>query len=123
MAAAFRHAFSVAKTDRSLPRRSTGRSRCEGGPLTFPSGFRIWGMKQQVFAAVVTAVTMLGGTAPSAQQPAAPPTPATAPVAAAQPLPMYQVPTDANTTREQLQEILRQYPPSVGEVLRRDPPF
>lgn len=78
-------------------------------------------MKQQVFAAVVTAVTMLGGTTPSAHQPAAPPTPATATVAAPQPLPMYQVPTDANTTREQLQEILRQYPPSVGEVLRRDP--
>ena len=35
-------------------------------------------------------------------------------------VPLYQVPVDAHTTREQLQEILRQYPPAVGEVLRRD---
>ena len=33
---------------------------------------------------------------------------------------VYQAPIDAQTTREQLQEILRQYPPAVGEVLRRD---
>ncbi|MDO8677279.1 MAG: hypothetical protein Q7R30_01770 [Acidobacteriota bacterium] len=83
-------------------------------------------MKQQVFAAVFAAVTMLGQAKPSAQatpsgqQPAPPPTPAAVPAASPQALPMYQVPTDAATTREQLQEILRQYPPSVGEVLRRD---
>jgi hypothetical protein len=33
---------------------------------------------------------------------------------------VFQVPTDAGETREQLQELLRQYPPAVGEVLRRD---
>ena len=74
-------------------------------------------MKQQVFAAVFAAVTMLGQARPSAQ-PATPPAPA-AP-AQAQPAipPVYQVQTDANTTREQVQDILRQYPPTVGEVLR-----
>ena len=83
-------------------------------------------MKQQVFAAVFAAVTMLGQVKPSAQQPAtapAAPAPAQAPAqapASAIP-PVYQVQIDANTTRDQLQDILRQYPPTVGEVLRRDP--
>ena len=79
-------------------------------------------MKQQVFAAVFAAVTMLGQARPSAQQPATPPAapaPATAPASTIPPV--YQVQIDANTTREQLQDILRQYPPTVGEVLRRDP--
>ena len=79
-------------------------------------------MKQQVFAAVFAAVTMLGQARPSAQQPATPPAaPATAPAPASTIPPVYQVQIDANTTREQLQDILRQYPPTVGEVLRRDP--
>jgi hypothetical protein len=49
-------------------------------------------------------------TPPAAQAPAVPPQ-----------LPVYQVTTDAATTREQLQDLLRNYPPVVGEVLRRDP--
>ena len=79
-------------------------------------------MKHQVFAAVFAAVTMLGQARPSAQQPA-PPRPAAAPAEAPAPAipPVYQVQTDANTVREQLQDVLRQYPPTVGEVLRRDP--
>lgn len=78
-------------------------------------------MKQQVFAAVFAAVTMLGQARPSAQTPAPPAAPAPAQAPATTIPPVYQVQTDANTTREQLQDILRQYPPSVGEVLRRDP--
>jgi hypothetical protein len=78
-------------------------------------------MKQQVFAAVFAAVTMLGQARPSAQTPAPPAAPAPAQAPATTIPPVYQVQTDANTTREQLQDILRQYPPTVGEVLRRDP--
>jgi hypothetical protein len=60
----------------------------------------------------------------SARQPAPAPVPAQAPGAPSQGtvmVPMYQGTVDAATTRDQLQEILRTYPPSVGEVLRRDP--
>ena len=78
-------------------------------------------MKQQVFAAVFVAVTMLGQARPAAQAPAPPAAPAAAQAPASAIPPVYQVQTDANTTREQLQDILRQYPPTVGEVLRRDP--
>lgn len=53
----------------------------------------------------------------SAQQ--APNAPAPAPVQQVQ-IPIYQT-ADAGQVREQLQEILRAYPPSVGEVLRHDP--
>jgi hypothetical protein len=78
-------------------------------------------MKQQVFAAGFAALSMLGQARPSAQ----PATPPTAPVTAQAPAvaipPVYQVQTDASTVREQLQDVLRQYPPNVGEVLRRDP--
>lgn len=77
-------------------------------------------MKQQVFAAVFAAVTMLGQARPSAQPATPPAAPAPAQAQPAIP-PVYQVQTDANTTREQVQDILRQYPPTVGEVLRRDP--
>jgi heme/copper-type cytochrome/quinol oxidase subunit 3 len=72
-------------------------------------------MKQR---ALVTFAAVMLTTAALAAQPAAPPPP---PVPAAPgAVALYQPPVDANTTREQLQEILRQYPPSVGEVLRRD---
>lgn len=74
-------------------------------------------MNHYVFAVLFAAVTMLGGTTLSAQQPG---TPAPAPIPPAVAPPIYQVQTDAHTVREQLHEILRQYPPSVGEVLRRD---
>ena len=70
-------------------------------------------MKQRVLATL--AATLLTTAALSAQ-----PAPPQAPPAPSVQVPVYQVPVDAQTTREQLQEILRQYPPAVGEVLRRD---
>lgn len=74
-------------------------------------------MKQRVLATL--AATLLT-TAAIAAQPAPPAPPAVAQPPAALAAPVFQVPTDANETREQLQELLRQYPPAVGEVLRRD---
>lgn len=69
--------------------------------------------------ALATFAAVLLTTAALAAQPAAPaPTPA--PAAPGVPVPIYQAPVDAQTTRDQLQEILRQYPPAVGEILRRD---
>ena len=38
-----------------------------------------------------------------------------------QPIPVFQETADANATRSQLQQILRNQPPAVGEVLQRDP--
>jgi hypothetical protein len=38
-----------------------------------------------------------------------------------QPIPIFQETADARATRVQLQQILRQHPPAVGEVLQRDP--
>lgn len=70
-------------------------------------------MKQRVLATL--AATLLTTTALAAQ-----PAPPQAPPAPGVQVPVYQAPVDAQTTREQLQEILRQYPPAVGEVLRRD---
>ena len=69
-------------------------------------------MKQRVLATL--AATLVSTAALAAQPAAAPLPPPTVPMA------VYQAPVDAQTTREQLQEILRQYPPAVGEVLRRD---
>jgi hypothetical protein len=43
------------------------------------------------------------------------------PPAPTQPIPVFQETADANATRAQLQQILRQQPPGVGEVLQRDP--
>lgn len=79
-------------------------------------------MKQRVLATLsaTLAATVLA-TAALAAQPPSPPAPAQAPAAPGLPATVYQAPVDAHTTREQLQEILRQYPPAVGEVLRRDP--
>jgi len=74
-------------------------------------------MKRLLLAALFAAVAPLTSAAVLAQQPA-PPGAAQPPLP---PQPIYQVTTDAATTREQLQELLRQYPPVVGEVLRRDP--
>ncbi|MEO8683018.1 MAG: hypothetical protein ABI665_28490 [Vicinamibacterales bacterium] len=77
-------------------------------------------MKRFFLAALFAAVMPLTSAAVLAQPRPAPPAPAQPPAAPVPP-PVYQVTTDANTTREQLQELLRQYPPVVGEVLRRDP--
>lgn len=43
------------------------------------------------------------------------------PVAPPQTIPVFQETADARATRVQLQQILRQHPPAVGEVLQRDP--
>ena len=72
-------------------------------------------MRQRVLA---TFAAVLLTTAALAAQPAAPAPP---PSPAAPAAPVFQVPVDADETREQLQQLLRQYPPAVGEVLRRDP--
>jgi hypothetical protein len=87
-------------------------------------------MKQHVFATLFAAALTAGATATlSAQQPPAVPAPAAqGPLGQPQvqvpqtyTVPLYQGGMDANSVRETLQEILRQYPPAVGEVLRRDP--
>lgn len=54
----------------------------------------------------------------SAQQKPAAPRPLDTPQAAT---PIYQPPADAQETREQLQQLLRQFPPNLGQVLRYDP--
>jgi hypothetical protein len=95
-------------------------------------------MKQHAFAVMfAAALTAAAPAALLAQQP--PQVPVPSPQPPAQPatqqapqtpvqlpqgfaaLPIYQGGMDANAVRESLQEILRQYPPAVGEVLRRDP--
>ena len=75
-------------------------------------------MKQHFLAALAVLPLLSSPIAAQAPPPAPPPVaqPPAAPAA-----PAFQVPTDANETRDQLQELLRQYPPAVGEVLRRDP--
>jgi hypothetical protein len=49
----------------------------------------------------------------AAQERPAPPPP--------QQIPVFQENADARATRDQLQRLLRQHPPAVGEVLQRDP--
>ncbi|HWH66183.1 MAG TPA: hypothetical protein VNS99_08785, partial [Gaiellales bacterium] len=45
-----------------------------------------------------------------------------APVAAPQPVPTQAISSfDAEQTRQQLEQLMRQYPPSVWDVLRSDP--
>ncbi len=70
-------------------------------------------MNQRVLATL--GITLLATTVLAAQ-----PAPPAAPAAPGATTPIYQAPVDADTTREQLQELLRQFPPVVGEVLRRD---
>jgi hypothetical protein len=83
-------------------------------------------MKRRTFATLFAAALTLSA-ATAAAQPQEVPSPQPQQPAQAAPI---QVPPgyiyqgqglDASTVREQLQEILRQYPPAVGEVLRRDP--
>ncbi len=71
------------------------------------------------FALVPLALTAYLGTA-HAQTPR-PLTPAPAPAVQAPPLALPDNPVEARETREQLMEVLRQYPPSLAEVLRLDP--
>jgi hypothetical protein len=56
-----------------------------------------------------------------AQQPPVTPAPAAQPAAQQQVVMLAQQGIDADSVRDQLQELMRQYPPQVGEVLRRDP--
>ncbi|MGE3491828.1 MAG: hypothetical protein AB7N29_17610 [Vicinamibacterales bacterium] len=74
-------------------------------------------MKRRVFATLSAALAAILLTTAAVAAQVTPPTPAQPPAA---PAPIYQTPVDAQTTRDQLHEILRQYPPSVGEVLGRD---
>ena len=79
-------------------------------------------MKRNTFAAIFAAALLASGVTVSAQQ-----QPGNVQVIQAPPqvpvplqLPAYQT-ADAEQVRQQLQEILRIYPPAVGEVLRWDP--
>src|SRR5688572_22546356 len=56
---------------------------------------------------------------PATSPPATPQTPATP--EAAPPAQTFIEREDARETRERLHELLRQHPPAVGEILRRDP--
>ena len=71
-------------------------------------------------AATAVMILMIGGF-PSARQVDRPRQPATA--APAQPAPSATVPDDrdARETRQQLEELLKRYPPSLGSVLKMDP--
>lgn len=73
-------------------------------------------MKQRALATFAAVLLVTAGLAAQPAAPTPPPTPAVPGAPAA----LYPVPVDAQTTRDQLQEILQQYPPAVGEVLRRD---
>ena len=69
------------------------------------------GMKQRLLLPLIIAVAGFCNPAPAAaQQPTPPPVPDTIHVAQA-----------AENTREQLRNVLRTYPDSVAEILRRDP--
>src|SRR5688572_9597872 len=87
-------------------------------------------MKQRTFATLFAAVLALWATPVPAQAQSV--QSVQSPQAPAQQQPVQQFPQgfpvqvypggmDASSVRDQLQEILRQYPPAVGEVLRRDP--
>jgi hypothetical protein len=85
-------------------------------------------MTQRAFATLFASALAVSATSAAAQSVQSPQTPQSAPAPQQQPVQMppgfvtiYQGGMDANSVREQLQEILRQYPPAVGEVLRRDP--
>jgi hypothetical protein len=85
-------------------------------------------MKQHAFAVIVAVAVTASGAALSAQQPAPPAPPApqepAAPQAPQVPVQVVQVPAyqtqNADEVRQQLQDILRTYPPAVAEVLRWD---
>jgi hypothetical protein len=71
-----------------------------------------------------TLVVALAGTVVMNAVMSAQPSQAPAPQPQAPPpvvVPMYQAPADAEAVREQLQNLLRQFPPNVGQVLRYDP--
>lgn len=72
----------------------------------------IGGMTQRAALAVAFCLVAVAGAAQTPQpQPPAPQVPIT----------VFQDSADARATRQRLQQLLRQLPPSVGEVLGRDP--
>jgi hypothetical protein len=75
--------------------------------------------RRLTFAFLPFALTAQLGTADAQQARPATAQPAPAAVAPAPVLP--ENPVEANETRDQLMEVLRQYPPSLAEVLRLDP--
>jgi hypothetical protein len=77
-------------------------------------------MKRFLLVSLVAAGVALTASAASAQQKPVP-TPPRSPAPAQPVVQVYQGPHDAQAIRDQFQEILRQYPPAVGEVLRWDP--
>jgi hypothetical protein len=72
------------------------------------------------YAAALAVTLGLAGTAPLIAEQAQPPA-AEAPAPAQTPGQIFIEREDAQTTRERLHELLRQHPPAVGEILRRDP--
>ncbi|MGH9386118.1 MAG: hypothetical protein ACRD2N_17720 [Vicinamibacterales bacterium] len=75
-------------------------------------------MKRRMPVGVLAALVATSAAVSAQQRPA--PTPPQAPPPQVV-VPLYQAPADANATRDQLQDLLRQFPPSVGQVLRYDP--
>src|SRR5688500_11869603 len=91
-----------------------------GKPLTFRDRPRKRGMHQFAARALLFAICMLPAAAPIlAQTPVPPPAPQAAPQSDAERF--LQDSDGARATRMRLQQLLRQYPPAVGEVLQRDP--
>lgn len=70
-------------------------------------------MHRTAHLAALLLVLALTSAGPTAQERPLPPLP--------QPVPVFQESADARATRVQLQQLLRQHPPAVGEVLQRDP--
>jgi hypothetical protein len=79
-------------------------------------------MLHRAFALMFAAALALAPLTAAAQEPGASPAqPGQAGAPQTVMVPVYQTPQSARDVREQLHEILRAYPPSVGEVLGRDP--
>jgi hypothetical protein len=74
-------------------------------------------MTPRAFAVIFAAALAAAPALALAQQPGVAPPGAPQTVM----VPVYQTPQDAQEVRQQMHEILRAYPPSVGEVLGRDP--
>jgi hypothetical protein len=70
-------------------------------------------MHRIAHSTLILLVLALTSASLAAQERPAPPAP--------QQIPVFQETADARATRVQLQQILRQHPPAVGEVLQRDP--
>src|SRR5262245_5957849 len=74
------------------------------------------GMKRAALFTAVAVVMALGVRLPAQQRVEPAPQPPPQPPSA-----VYQAPQDAEATREQLHNLLREFPPNLGQVLRSDP--